>query len=457
MSLQQQEFSKSNKYRGQNSLWFSFKKQFVQMLRLERIADLTNYAAIDKHLSAFAISPPTTTATSTSSSVAPPTTATSTTSSAVATSPTLDRRLERAYFAEKAKNSFNCINKLNGDHLHAYGLLEDIISEDVFRSIASDIVVNMTTIQNPYNITELVKFRATINALQQYCIPDVATAVQLTKNKYANTSPTASLAAIVDAIRIHESELSLLQCIDATGNPILSSSGDPTYHTFEPTFMYTTLCHQLNDKNDSQKYAVYNAFMTSATTSTRSFETLFKMVQNYLKNTINFQPTNVTNTSSSPISTFQLNAQPNVLDMQLPAVPMANIARHQQSNYRQQYPQRHPSTRYSCRNCESKMHETRNCPEIRCGSCPKLVFKTLEERKAHARAVHSRFGSQGHTSADDHQHYNFRSRTNNTNHQQSPSTNHRDRSRDRSFHANNVHFGDSINDKLHQGEPDDEI
>lgn len=210
MSLQQQqEFSKSNKYRGQNSLWFSFKKQFVQMLRLERIADLTNYAAIDKHLSAFAISPPTTTATST-------------TSSAVATSPTLDRRLERAYFAEKAKNSFNCINKLNGDHLHAYGLLEDIISEDVFRSIASDIVVNMTTIQNPYNITELVKFRATINALQQYCIPDVATAVQLTKNKYANTSPTASLAAIVDAIRIHESELSLLQCIDATGNPSYS-------------------------------------------------------------------------------------------------------------------------------------------------------------------------------------------------------------------------------------------
>lgn len=144
--------------------------------------------------------------------------------------------------------------KLESNHIAAKATLKRLVEQHILNAIESKAKVSIVNIANKHKVEEMSEFRTLYTELQTYCVPNVSVSVELSRKKYARSMPvTSSIQELVDAIRIHETELALLPVLDANGQQTYDVNGEIIYHKPDEAFMHTTLCSQLNDPSSKVK------------------------------------------------------------------------------------------------------------------------------------------------------------------------------------------------------------
>jgi len=341
------KFTVSNPYKGEQSRWYEFVKEFSGFLLKNKISDITDYDGIN--MSIVKLKPP-----------------------------VMDAAKKQCIFENNKYNKAvekeeKLIEKLSGDHMFALATLTDCVESNLLISIQTVINEKIQNIPNPNNIEALKRFRATFTALREKCLPDIGIAIDKSKNKFQRLSSKASLEAIDEAIKIHEHELSLLPVIDANGNQVKDANGEKLFHQLDHLFMHTRLCQLLRDPDNPAKYNIFFVYMGLGGLLT--FDRLYAIVKRHLKNAA----LQIQDDQQQVITTNNKNAS-SVINNNISSTPTpvtANLSNTNNYNNRPKF----------CANCKRTDHFTNQCNDTYCHSC-KVNFPSVAARVEHVPRAH---------------------------------------------------------------------
>jgi hypothetical protein len=352
------KYSLAARYKGTPSKWNEFDKDLIQYMQVNKLSDLTNFQDINYQIGI-----------------------------AIAKEPKQADK-NNLYAVQKyagEKQNENTMKREMGDkHMQAYALLKEWLDPNFLLSMDSDFNTELLTVYNKHSIIYLKEFRALYTVLKKKCTPDPGVAVEKSKQKFASLPINSSFKDIVEAIKIHEYELSFIQKQDSDGKDMRDTQGKLMYHTMDEVFMYQTLLKLLSDKNDTNKQIVYQIYHN--TTDTPNFKGLYKVIKSTVeKDLLNGQQEIHSNNNQSTtirdhttLTTTSVNA---------------NYSEHRSTNYnngnQRDNSRFNKSKEMFCLNCKKTTHYTYNCPDSDCHSCKKS-FSSVEHRQEHARLEHGK-------------------------------------------------------------------